>query len=69
MARDPNNVQRWKHKVGCHNRGVQWDTPMARRTGEEKDSIEQMTSARPQKKDVIRNLFESIKQPVITKGV
>ena len=26
MAWDPNDVQRWKHKVGFHNRGVQWDT-------------------------------------------
>ena len=30
----PNNVQRWKHKVGFHNRGVQLDTPMARWAGE-----------------------------------
>ena len=30
MTWDPYNVQRWKHKVGFHNRGVHWDTPMAR---------------------------------------
>ena len=31
------NVTRWKHKFGFHNRGVQWDTPMSRWSGEEKD--------------------------------
>ena len=30
MTCDPYNVQRWKQNVGFHNRGVQWDTPMAR---------------------------------------
>ena len=29
-AWDPYNVQRWKPKVCLLNRGVQWDTPMAR---------------------------------------
>ena len=64
MAWDPNNVQIWKHKVGFHNRGVQWDTPMARWAGDGKDWIELMTPTRPQKDDVIRNLLESMKQPV-----
>ena len=57
MAWDPNDVQRWKHKV-------QWDTPMARWAGEANDWIELMTQTRPQKEDVIRNLLESMKQPV-----
>ena len=34
MAWDPNNVHSWKHEVGFHNRGVQWDTPVARWAGE-----------------------------------
>ena len=63
MAWDPNSVQRWKHKVGFHNRGVQWDTPMARWVGEGKDWIELMTQTRPRKEDAIRNLLESMKQP------
>ena len=50
MAWDPNNVQRWKHKVGFHNRGVQCDTPMARWAGERKDWIELMTKTRPQRR-------------------
>ena len=56
MAWDPCNVQRWKHKVGFHNR--------ARRAGAGKDWIELMTQTRPQKEDVIRNLLKSMKQPV-----
>ena len=28
MAWDPTDVIRWKHKVGFHNRGIQWDTPI-----------------------------------------
>ena len=36
---DTYNVRRWKHKVGFHNRGAQWDTPMARWAGEGKDWI------------------------------
>ena len=40
MAWDPGNVQRRKQKVWFHNRGVQWDTPMARWAGEGKDWIE-----------------------------
>ena len=64
MTWDPYNVQRWKHKVGFHNRGIQWDTPMARWAGEVKDWIQLMTQTQPRKDDVIRNLLESMKQPV-----
>ena len=39
MAWEPYNVQRWKRTVGLHNRGAQWDTPMARWAGEERDWI------------------------------
>ena len=44
---DPCNVQRWKHKVGFHNRGVQWDTPTARWAGEGKDWPQLMTQTQP----------------------
>ena len=63
MAWDPNNVQRWKHKVGFHNRGVQRDTPMAR-AGEENGWIKLMAQRQPRKEDVIRSLLESMKQAV-----
>ena len=43
MTWDPYNVQRWKHIVKSHNRGVLWDTPMARWAGEGKDWIQLMT--------------------------
>ena len=59
MAWDPYNVQRWKHKVGFHNRGIQWDTPMARWAGEVKDWIQLTMQTQPRKEDVIRNLLES----------
>ena len=62
MAWDPGNVQRWKHKVGFHNRGVQWDTPMARWAGEGKDLIKLVTQLKPHKEDVFRSLLESMKQ-------
>ena len=64
MAWDPNNVQRWKHKVGFHNRRIQWDTPMARWAGEGNEWIQPMTQTKPRREDVIRNLLESTKQPV-----
>ena len=37
---------------------------MARWAGEGKDWIELMTQSRPHKEDVVRNLLESMKQPV-----
>ena len=64
MAWDPGSVQRWKHKVGIHNRGVQW-APMARWAGEGKDRIKLMTQKKnPREEDVIRSLLESMKQAV-----
>ena len=64
MVWDPCNVQRWKHKVGFHNRGVQWDTPMATWAGEGNDWIKLMAQRKPRKEDVIRSLLESMKQAV-----
>ena len=34
MKKDPASVTGWNHKVGFHNRGVQWDTPMSRWAGQ-----------------------------------
>ena len=62
MAWDSSNVQRWKHKFGFHNRGVQWDTPMASWAGEGNNSIKLMAQFEPRKEDVIRSLLESMKQ-------
>ena len=68
MAWDPNNVQRWKHKVGFHNRGAQWDTPMARWAGEGNDWTKLMAQRQLRKEDVIRSLLESMKQAVEKKA-
>ena len=37
---------------------------MARRPGERKDLTQLMTQTQPRKEDVLRNLLESMKQPV-----
>ena len=68
LAWDPYNVQRWKHKVGFHNRGWQWDTPMARWAGEGHDWIKLMAQNKPRKEHVIRSLLESLKQTVEKKA-
>ena len=68
MAWDLYNVQRWKPKVGFHNRGVQWDTPVARWAGEGRDWITLMTQLQPRREDVIRSLLESTKQAVEKKA-
>ena len=62
------NVQRWKHKVGFHNRGVQWVTSMARWAGEGNDWIKLMAQQKPRREDVVRSLLESMKQPVVENG-
>ena len=55
MAWDPNNVRWWKHKVGFHNGGVQWDTPMARWAGEGNDWFKLTAAQKKRKEDVIRS--------------
>ena len=57
------NVTRKKHKVGFHNRGVQWDTPMSRWAGEGKDWIQPMAQGPPRKEDVTISLLKMIRQP------
>ena len=37
MCENPANATCWKHKWVFHNRGVTWDTPMARRAGHQDD--------------------------------
>ena len=64
MAWDPCNVQRWKHRIGFHNRGVQWDTPMSRRAVEGNDCLKLTAQLKPRKEDVIRSLLESIERAV-----
>ena len=64
MAWDPYNVQRWKHKVGFHNRVVLCSTLLARWAGEGKDWMQLMTQTHPRKEDDIRNQLEPMKQPV-----
>ena len=56
-------------KLGFHNRGVRWDTPMKRWAGEGKDWIQLMTQTQPRKEDVIWNLLKLMKQPVEKKGI
>ena len=64
MARDPTNVTRGKHDVGSHNRGTQWDSPMARRAGEGNDWMKLVAQQHSQKEDVIHSLFASMRQAV-----
>ena len=61
---DTGNVQRWKHRVVFHNRGEQWDTPLARWAGEGKDWIKLMAQTQFRREDVFLSLFESMKQAV-----
>ena len=49
-AWDPYNVQRWKYKVGFHNRGTVGHT-----------GIKRMAHRKPRNEDVIRSLLESMK--------
>ena len=53
MKWDPLNISCWKHKWGFHNRGVTWDTPMARWTGSEADWIQKWRKSRPKKAEVV----------------
>ena len=62
VATDPKNVQRWKHKFGFHNRGVQWDTPMSRRAGEVKDWIQLVAQGPHRKEDVTFSSLATMRQ-------
>ena len=59
MAWDPTNVTRCKHKVGLHNRDIQWDTPMARWAGEGHGWIKIMAQRQPRKEDVLFTVYSS----------
>ena len=61
---DPTNVTRWKHDVGFHKRGTQWDSPMARWAGEGNDWMKLVAQQHPRKEDVIHSLFASMRQAV-----
>ena len=45
-------------KVGFHNRGVQWDTPMAKWAGEGNDWKKLMAQRQPREVDLIRSFLE-----------
>ena len=62
MATDPTNVTRWRHLFGFHNRGTQWDTPMAKLAGEENDWVQLMARGPPRKEDVTISLLASMRQ-------
>ena len=56
MKMDPLNVTCWKHKWCFHNRGVTWDTPLARWAGSEEDWIQKWRAGPPRKAEVIPTL-------------
>ena len=64
MAWDPGNVQRWKHKVGFHNRVVQWDAPMARWAGEGKRLDQSYGTTETSQRRRYSQLARSMKQVV-----
>ena len=60
MSDDPANVTCWKQKRGFHNRGVTWDTPMARWAWPNNDWIQLRRLDSPKKIDVIPVLLKRI---------
>ena len=52
MRVDPMNASRWKHTWGFHNKGVGWDTPMARWAGVGEDWVQEVTTHLPNEDDV-----------------
>ena len=63
MAWDPTNVTRCRHKVGFHNRGIQWDTPMARWAAEGNDWIK-LLAEQPRKKKTLEPPSFEFKLPM-----
>ena len=61
-------LTRWKHNVGFHNRGVQWDALMARWAGEGNDCIKLLAQRQPRKEDVIRSFLEPMEQALEKKA-
>ena len=57
MKWGPLNITCWKHKWSFHNRGVTWDTPMARWTGSEADWIQKWRKSRSKKAEVVPALI------------
>ena len=60
MKLDPLNVTCWKHKWCFHDRGVTWDTPMARWAGSGEDWIHKWRTSPPKKAEVIPTLVLAI---------
>ena len=60
MSEDPENVTGWRHKLGFHNKGITWDTPMTRWAGVDNDWIRLWKTGPHKKKDVISSLLQTI---------
>ena len=52
-----------EHKWRFHNRGVIWNTPMARWAGSEGDWMQKFVRVPHQKEDVIVSLMAMMRQP------
>ena len=61
MKWDPLNITCWKHKWGFHNRGVAWDTPLARRAGSGEDWIQKWRMNPPKKTEAVPALVRAIR--------
>ena len=60
MKWDPLNFTCWKHKWGFHNRGVTWDTPMARWAGSEEDWIQKWRMHPPKQTEAVPALVRAV---------
>ena len=56
MKWDPLNIACWKHKWGFLNRGVTWDTPMARRAGSGEDWLQKWRMSLFKKTEAVPSL-------------
>ena len=60
MKWDPLNITCLKHKSRYHNRGVTWETPMARRAGSGEDWIQKWRMNPPKKTEAVPALVLTI---------
>ena len=68
MVTDPTDVTRWKQKLGFHNRGTQWDTPMSKWAGEGDDWIQLMAQGPHRMEDVTSTRDDETSGGKIEKG-
>ena len=62
MMTDPTNVTRSMHKLRFHSRGVQWDSPMSKWSGEGDDWIQLISQGPRRKADVTISLLTTMRQ-------